>query len=231
MKNIVKKIYRKLENRVALSKNNYLYKKGLISRIEYDLRKDFLSEVEQFGISDFYQNYPPLKISGKRNTLCRFKMYGLEARLKKEWNVLDIGGNIGFFSLYLSRYVNSIDIVEQNRNLTAIGKKLAKYEKINNVNITNLDFKKYSSKKKYDMIMSLAIHKWVGLEFDEYLKRIHTLLKHKGLLLMESHIIYNEEGDYIEPLLRKNSLFEIVEKGVVDDHDGFYREFFWLKAK
>jgi hypothetical protein len=231
MKRIIKRIYRKLENKGSFLKNDYLYKKGLISDVEYLLRKDFLKEVEQFGVTDFYQNYPPLKISGKRNTLCRFKMYGLKEKLNKNWEVLDIGGNIGFFSLYLSRFVKAIDIVEQNKNLTDIGQKLADHEGITNVNIMNLDFKKYSAKKKYNMIMSLAIHKWVGLEFDEYLKRIHTLLEKGGLLLMESHIIYNNKGDYIGPLLEESSLFEIVDRGEIDDHNGQYREFFWLRAK
>jgi len=235
MKKLLVKLFKFFDSKIkivsALIVNKSMYKRGLISSIESNLRKDFLKEVEQFGVTDFYQNYPPLKISGKRNTLCRFKMYGLKERVDKNWEVLDIGGNIGFFSLYLSRFVKSIDLVEQNKNLTDIGQKLAEHEKINNVKIINLDFKKYSSNKRYDMIMSLAIHKWVGLKFDEYLERIHSLLKEGGLLLMESHIIYNNKGDYIEPLLKKSTLFEIVERGEIDDHNGQYREFFWLKAK
>jgi cyclopropane fatty-acyl-phospholipid synthase-like methyltransferase len=79
--------------------------------------------------------------------------------------------------------------------------------------------------------MSLAIHKWVGLEFDEYLDKIHSLLEKNGRVLIESHIIYQNKGDHIEPLLKKNQKFEIVEKGAIDDHDGQYREFFWLKSK
>jgi 2-polyprenyl-3-methyl-5-hydroxy-6-metoxy-1,4-benzoquinol methylase len=235
MKNPVNQVLKFLSNKFtnigaqAINKNQY--KRGLITEIEYELRKDFLREVEQFGTNDFYQNYPPLKISGKRNTLCRYQIYGLDEKVNREDTVLDIGGNIGFFSLYLSRYVKSIDLVEQNTHLTDIGQRLAEHQGITNVNIVNEDFKKYIPSKKYDLVMSLAIHKWVGLEFDEYLDRIHALLNKNGKVLIESHIIYQNKGDYIEPLLKKNQKFEIVEKGVIDDHDGQYREFFWLKSK
>lgn len=235
MKNILNQGLKYFNNKVVnlgaqvINKNQY--RRGLISDIEFQLRKDFLKEVEQFGTNDFYQSYPPLKISGKRDTLCRFKVYGLGDKLNSGDDVLDIGGNIGFFSLYLSRYVKSVDLVEENSNLTEIGRRLADHENITNLKIINNDFKKYIPNKKYDLIMSLAIHKWVGLEFDEYLKKIHSFLKKKGKLLLESHIIYEGKGDYTESLLKENQLFEILEKGAIDDHEGQYREFFWLRAK
>jgi 2-polyprenyl-3-methyl-5-hydroxy-6-metoxy-1,4-benzoquinol methylase len=231
MKKLLKKIFLKLDNYASKLANRSMFKRGLISDIEYELRNRFLSEVEQFGTNDFYQNYPPLKISGKRNTLCRYAIYGMEKRLSRDFKVLDIGGNIGFFSLYLSKYVKSIDIVEQNSNLTDIGKRLAEYEKIKNVNIFNQDFKEFQKEEKYDFVMSLAIHKWVGMEFEDYLSKVHSHLKVSGLLLVESHIIYGNDGDYILPKLEKMKEFDIVQKGEIDDHDGKYREFFWLKAK
>ena len=231
MKKIIKNTYNKLNNYVAKLANKSMYKRGLISEIEYELRNEFLDEVEQFGTDDFYQNYPPLKISGKRNSISRFKVYGMDRMLKKNYEILDIGGNIGFFSLYLSRFVKSIDLVEQNSHLTNIGKKLAEYENIENVKIINEDFKKFKTTRKYDLIMSLAIHRWVGTSLDKYLEKIHSHLKKEGLLLMESHIIYCNEGDYLLPKLEKNEKFEIIDKGDIDDHDGKYREFFWLKAK
>jgi len=231
MRKGIKKFYYRVNNYVAKVRNQYLYKQGLISGIEYKLRKEFLKEVEQFGTDNFYQNYPPLKISGKRDSLCRYKVYGLEKRLKKTWSILDIGGNIGFFSAFLSKFVKQVDIIEQNNKLTDIGKKLLEYENITNVNVKNLDFKSYDSKKKYDLIMSLAIHRWVGLELQEYLRKIHLLLKKGGLLLIESHIVYNKGGDNMSSSLRKSELFEVIEEGAIDDHEGQYREFFWLKAK
>jgi len=231
MRKLLEKIYYKFNNYVYLFINNYQHKQNLISDIEYELRKAFLKEVEQFGVNDFYQNYPPLKISGKRCSLCRYKVYEMEDKLEKNFEVLDIGGNIGFFSLFLSRFVKSIDLVEQNNHLTDIGKRLAEYEKVDNVNILNEDFKIFESQKKYDLVMSLAIHRWVGLDFQEYFNRIHKFLKKGGLLLVESHVIYNKGGDRIESLLAKNKNYKIIEKGEIDDHDGKFREFFWLRRR
>jgi len=231
MKKLFKNLHDRLNTYAAKRVNKYRYDKGLLSEIEYKLRNEFLKEVEQFGVDDFYQNYPPLKISGRRNTLSRFKVYEMKDRLNKEIELLDIGGNIGFFSLYLSRFVKSIDLVEQNKNLTDIGQKLAKHEKINNVNIINLDFKKYSPNKKYDMIMSLAVHGWVEMDFQDYLKKIKSLLKEGGVVLMESHMNYYSGGDNLGESLEGNEYFKVVEGGIVDDDKGRCREFFWLKAK
>lgn len=231
MKKAIKKFYYKVNNYVAKLKNEYIYKQGLISDIEYELRKEFLEKIEQFGTDNFYQNYPPLKISGKRDSLCRYKVYGLDRRLKDSDCILDIGGNIGFFSIFLSKFVKSVDIVERNKNLTDIGKKLLEYENITNVKFKNLDFKVYDSKKRYDLIMSLAIHRWAGLEIHEYLGKVRRLLKEGGSLLIESHIIYARGGDKMSSIFRENELFEVVEEGAIDDHEGQYREFFWLKPK
>jgi 2-polyprenyl-3-methyl-5-hydroxy-6-metoxy-1,4-benzoquinol methylase len=231
MKKLFKNLHDRLNTYAAKRINKHRYQKGLLSEIEYELRNEFLKEVEQFGVDDFYQNYPPLKISGRRNTLSRFKIYEMQKRLGKDLEVLDIGGNIGFFSLYLSRFVKSIDLVEQNKNLTDIGKKLAEYEKITNVNIINLDFKKYSPDKKYDMIMSLAVHGWVDMDFEEYLKKIKSLLKDGGTVLMESHMTYYSGGDNLGESLEGNKYFEVFKGGIVDDDKGRCREFFWLKAK
>ncbi len=231
MKKFLKRLHDKLNTYAARRVNSYRYNKGLLSEIEYNLRNEFLKEVEQFGVDDFYQNYPPLKISGRRNTLSRFSVYGMQERLNKGLEVLDIGGNIGFFSLYLSRFVKSIDLVEQNQNLTNIAKKLADHEKIDNVKIINLDFKKYSPEKRYDLIMSLAVHGWVDMELDQYLKKIKSLLKENGIVLMESHMNYYSGGDDLGESLKGNSHFDIIDRGMVDDDKGRCREFFWLKAK
>jgi SAM-dependent methyltransferase len=229
---ITKGIVDKIQVFLAYRKNRKAYKNKLIPKFEYELRKQFLDSVEQFGKTDFYQNYPPLKISGLRSSICRFNTYKLEKYLSKETELLDIGGNIGFFTAYLSRFVKHIDLVEQNEKLTKIGQKLIDFEKITNVSIQNLDFKKFETNKKYDFVMSLAIHMWVGLPIDEYLNRLHQLLKKGGFLLFESHILHS--GKTLELNLKSifevSSIFEIIEVGEVDDHEGYLRDFYILKA-
>lgn len=210
--------------------NIYRFKTKKITLFEYRLRNKFLTYVTQFGTTDFYQNYPPLHISGKRSTLCRFNTYNFAEILDSDMHVLDIGGNIGFFSAYISRFVKQIDLVEKNKKLTNICRILLKYEKISNINIYNIDFKKLSTQTQYDLIFSLAIHDWIDLSFEKYLNKIYLLLKNQGLLLLESHFIYyNDNNSKLENKIIDLNLFKITSKGLIDDHDGQIREFYILK--
>ena len=226
---LLEKLIGKIQAAIAQAYNYYYFRKKKIPKFEYKLRKHFLKKFHQFGTNDFYQSYPPLKIRGVRDTICRFKIYGLDKELTKKQVVLDIGGNISFFSAYISRYVSKIDVVEFDKSLTDIGEKLVKKERINNLKIHNIDFKKFYPGYKYDLILSLAIHKWVGMDFKSYLKRIHSFLKEDGKLLLESHGISYYEGDNLEDSLNKIKFFTIIKKDIIDDQQGRIREFFWLK--
>jgi hypothetical protein len=226
---ILKKIFLKINLFVA-KRNNYLnYKSKKISKFEFDLRNLFLSKNQQFGVFDFYQNYPPLKISGLRSTISRIAVYKLLQKIDTKMMALDIGGNISFFSIYLSKYLKQVDVVESNEDLTKIGKKLLQFEKIKNVNIYNVDFKNYASSKKYDLILSLAVHNWVGLNFKEYLYKLFKLMHKNSIVLLESHIIYNKKGDFLKEKILSTNLFKIIDFGIIDDHNGKIREFFYLK--
>lgn len=212
--------------------NKLLYRNKKISKIEYDMRNAFLKHTHQFGVYDFYQSYPPLKISGIRNTLSRFKVYKLKDKLNSHDRVLDIGGNIGFLSSYISRYVKEVVIVEKNKHLTDICNMLLKHEKIENVKTINQDFKEYKNGAKYDMIFSLAMHYWVGMTLEDYLKKITKFMHGNSLILFESHIIYEYAGDKdIEDQLKQIPFIEIIEQDEIDDHNGNIRKFFYLRKK
>ena len=231
LKKLVRVIRQFVDVQLARYKNRINYKRKLISKVEYELKSKFLEKFQRFGSIDFYQNYPPLRIKGKRTCICRFKVYGMDKKLKKSQDVLDVGGNVCFFAAYLSRFVKSIDVIENNKTLTDIGKKLIEYENINNVHIYNQDFREFKSNKKYDLIMSLAIHAWIGMNFEDYFKKIHSCLKEDGLILVESHMIGISHGDHeIEKQLKRLEFFKIVEKGEIDDKKGAVREFFWITS-
>ncbi|MFP4555865.1 MAG: class I SAM-dependent methyltransferase [Bacteroidales bacterium] len=227
---LIRVLVAKVDILFALHLNRHKYNKNMITEFEYSLRRQFLKTNQQFGTTDFYQNYPPLMISGKRDSLCRFAMYGLSQKVNSNTMLLDIGGNIGFFSAYISQFVKQVDIVEQNKSLTQVCKQLLKHQAISNVDVYNADFKEFTPNKKYDIVFSLAIHKWVELDFQEYLNKIRTYLNTGGLLLMESHLLFSLQGEDLEPQLKRCEHFELVEKGQIDDHEGAIREFFWLKA-
>jgi hypothetical protein len=56
---ILKKTYYFLLIQIGLIKNKNLLKKKFISLFEYNLRKSFLKQNNFFGVTDFYQSYPP----------------------------------------------------------------------------------------------------------------------------------------------------------------------------
>ena len=122
-----------------------------------------------------------------RPTLSRYQIYELDIYLDKNTSLLDIGGNVGFFSTYLSRFVKEVTILEKEKDFTKIGRKLIKKEKIKNVTINNTNFESHKTKQKYDFILSLAVHQYMKYSLDEYLKQLSIMLNKKGKVLLETH--------------------------------------------
>jgi 16S rRNA G527 N7-methylase RsmG len=153
-------------------------------------------------------------------------------------DVLDMGSNVGFFSLYVSEKVNSIDLIELNPKLCNICRKVRDKLKIKNVNIINSNIVEYNFNKKYDMIFSFAVHGHIGIGLHRYLELLHRLLNEGGLVLFETHRVndcnMNErelttERDNI--LRNEQKLFDIIHEGVIDDQMGRMRRFFYLKRR
>ena len=211
--------------------NKLKAKRWIISDFESKLRNEFLSKTQQFGTTDFYQNYPPLKITWKRPTASRFWNYWLENYIDKNTEILDIWWNIWFFSAYVSRFVKHIDLVEYNSDLVSIWKQLVEYEKIKNLNIINMDFKEFTNDKKYDIVFSFAIHKWIWMNFQDYISKLYSFIKDWWYLILETHIFnyknWNEES--LDDEIKKFWKLEIIKKWISDDHEWRYREFFILR--
>lgn len=214
-------------NKKELLNNLLLYKKWKRKEIEYILRRKILINKEQFWVNNFYQNYPPLNFKWDRDTLSRFKTYELEKYLNKEIELLDIWWNLCFFSLYTSKFVKSIDIVEYNPNLAEIWNILKEHEKIENVEIMNLDFKQFNPNKKYDIIFSFAIHIWVWLPFINYLEKIHWLLKDDWFLFIESNDL--KIDPFEENINNLKDIFEVIYFKDSNDHKWYQRKIALLK--
>lgn len=208
-------------------KNEINFRKGRVTKLEYELKRLLYSNVQEWGEGYFYQSYPPLNIPGWRSTLSRVKIYRLEEYLNKNMDVLDIGGNVGFFSTYISKLVNQVSIIEKNPKLVKIGEKIIGFSKIDNVKFFCMDFKNINLKNKYDFIFSFAVHGWIGYEFREYLLKLHELLKNEGIVLIESHNIKND--DLHEKLNSVQDLFSIISTGTIDDDPRYVRKFYYLK--
>ncbi len=216
--------------------NFYLQKIGHISPVEYKIRSMFLRWVETKWYYYPYQNYPPLNIKWQRPSASRIWNYGILKYVSPEKTVLDIWWNVWFLSLYLSRFVKHVDIVEYAKYAADIWKYLQKQEKIENVNIINWDFWKYTTEKKYDLIMSFAVHWWVWMDFDSYMKRIFALLWDNWTFIIESHFIYKWisrawDDSNLEQEILKNWTFKIIDKWISDDDFWVMRDFFILQKK
>lgn len=230
MKQLAVKIVKKFLIFVEKEKSRDEFKKKKVSSIEFQLKKEYLREVRPYSSINFYQSYPPLRIRGARPSLSRFQIYELEKHLSSKMNILDIGGNTGFFSLFVSPKVNSIDVLEIEKPFTDIGKKLARYEKIENVQFINQDFKKFNPDKKYDLIFSFAVHNHTKMRFEKYIEKVFSLLTPKGKILIESHPIRFKSKDILKEELEKLDFISIISSGELDD-DGRLRTFYYIERK
>jgi 2-polyprenyl-3-methyl-5-hydroxy-6-metoxy-1,4-benzoquinol methylase len=184
----------------------------------------------------FYQTFKELEINGSRNTEARFRKYGLDKLLSNKCDVLDIGSNVGFFSLYCSKHVNSIDSIDPNKSCVEVSNHTRNFLGITNCTFYQTSFEEFKTKKKYDFIFSFAVHRYMKLSFEGYLEALHELLKEGGQLLLESHTIerydssrftnsistlYSEENIYFAKGVTdsvKRGLFKIVNQGFTYDY-------------
>jgi 2-polyprenyl-3-methyl-5-hydroxy-6-metoxy-1,4-benzoquinol methylase len=207
-------------------KNYTEYRSGRRPEFNYNLFRLFLAKRQGFGVYQFYQSYPPLGIRGVRDTLNRQHVYGLDAILGPDMEVLDIGSNVGFFSIALADSVKHVDLLEYERELVDIAQLLADKEGKKNVTCICGDFKEFAPAKKYDLVFSFAIHWWVGMSRPDYLSKIRSHLKDGGLILIESHTLEYGQISDIETTLRQDESLRILRKGTTDDQSGGLRDFF-----
>lgn len=142
-----------------------------------------------FGQVQFYQSFEKIGVTGTRPSLYRVMKYGLENFLTKEQDILDIGCNTGFLDMTISPLVHSITGVEYDRSLVAIANCVKEHLKADNCMFVNSDFCDWykANDRKYDVILSFAIHHWLNLSPEEYTRNINTLLEKSGYLCFESH--------------------------------------------
>lgn len=207
------------------------YKSGEISFLEYNFRKAYLKSKNRYAMGEFYQSYPPLNIRGMRPTLVRYKVYGLDKLLNKDISLLDIGGNIGFFSSYLSQFVKKATILEIDSELVKITKKLIMKEKLSNVNQIHGDFVKVKFKEKFDFVMSLAVHGYMDCSFEDYIKKIHSICNKDAFLLFETHRQEWLRNEKMINFIENNKYFKVIKMDYTDDNTGIMRRFYICKKK
>ena len=187
----------------------------------------------------FYQGLKEIGIDGCRPTEQRFERYGIEEYLTKNKTVLDIGCNCGFFSIYLSKYLERVDGVEINPYLVKIAKDVKNYLKISNVDFFTSSFEEFRSEKQYDIIFSLANDETIDgntkFTFKEYIQKIRNLLKDDGFLMFETVSTDTYEPKLFKPKLELLKIwFDILEDKMVKSEYPLNvpeRRFLILKSK
>jgi 2-polyprenyl-3-methyl-5-hydroxy-6-metoxy-1,4-benzoquinol methylase len=158
-----------------------------ISELHKRLDELTVKKGPSFGKGKFYQSYEPLGIIGQRSTEDRFDQYKIKNILKPDFKVLDIGCNCGFFSLYVARYVKLVHGIEPNKALIEAGEIVSDYLKVDKCKFIRKGFSGFKSEQRYDLILSLAAHKWVKMSLEIYIDKIISHLEPNGYLFIESH--------------------------------------------
>ena len=168
----------------------------------------------------FYQGLDEIKIQGCRSTEKRFKEYKIEKFFGKNFSGLDICSNCGFFTIYVSRYLGSMDGVEINPYMVKIANDTKDFLKIDNVNFYTSSFEEFKPKRRYDLIFSLANDETIdGLTkftFAEYIQKIADLLNEHGILAFESQAkdaYYIKKFESKLEIMKKN--FDVLEQRIV----------------
>lgn len=165
----------------------------------------------------FYQGFKKIGITGARPTEERFDYYDIKNYFSKEKTVLDIGSNCGFFSLYVSEFVNSIVGVEINPYLVNISNDVKNFLSIKNADFYNKSFESFNVDQKFDIVFSFANDSTIDGNtrfcFEEYIDKIQNYLSPNGIVIFESqaedYLLY--EKQFVPKLKILEKKFTILE--------------------
>ena len=165
----------------------------------------------------FYQGLDKINIKGSRSTEKRFNEYNIGSLFSKNKNVLDIGRNCGFVSLYTSEFVKNVIGVEINPFLVKISNETKVFLEIKNVKFICSAFEEYKTEEKFDIVYSFANDSTIDgnttLNFDEYIDKIKKLLKDDGILIFEGQAIDSMISEQFEQKFNFLKLnFDVLEK-------------------
>lgn len=168
----------------------------------------------------FYQGFDEIKIVGWRNTEKRFDSYKIEKYFSKNKCVLDIGCNTGFFSLYVSKFVQNIIGVEINPYLIDIANDTKDYLQISSAIFYKSSFEDFVSNEKFDIIFSLANDETIDgntkFTFKEYVEKITKMMANKGLLIFESQAADAYDKSKFEPKFEfLKEKFNVIENRII----------------
>ena len=144
-----------------------------------------------------YQSLEYLGLEGIRNTELRVKLYDLENVISKEDSILDLGSNIGCLDIYFSLFAKQVKCIESQYGNVVISNLIAKEMNADNIEFVCDDIGNYlrTTDDKFDVVFSGSVHSWCNLDMTDFVILVRTVLKDKGILLFESHVL-EEDKEY-----------------------------------
>lgn len=182
-----------------------------------------------------YQAFESIGVAGKRPSAKRVEIYELNRYLRPEMRALEIGCNVGFFTMNFSQLLDSVTAFDVDSAYIKVANLVKEQCRISNCTFEVKSIKEYKPLQQYDFLVSTAIHGWSGISFNDYISLIDRSLTPGGVILFESHEI-DTEKDWPDKRGFLTGRFDLVDSGLIDDVDkSIYgsemREFLILKKR
>lgn len=161
-----------------------------------------------------YQALHSLGIFGSRSTETRFVDYGLADIIHTGDRILDIGCNCGFMLIHTAYRTGCVgDGIDINPHMINIGKLVSEFLGLQRkINLYAERFQDFQPTGSYNVIFSFASHWTDDLQlrpdFDQHIKRIHSLLTPDGVLVFESHTADIDNPKFDRQMERQREWFD-----------------------
>lgn len=128
-------------------------------------------------------------------------------QLEPWFNVLDLGGGYGRWSIRIAPHVDKVVCVEFQEEFLKRGKEYANAAGINNIVFVKEDVKNFSTEEKFDRIFLAGIMQYLNdNDLEKVLRTIHSNLSGKGIVffiepssvLKERFVIDNKYSEALE---------------------------------
>ena len=172
----------------------------------FEIIKIKKKQTYDYGEGFFYQSIPAINLAGLRDTKQRLEILKLDEIVEGK-KVLDIGCNIGSILIELkSNYKKAIGI-DYNQECINVGKQVIDNLQKKKLELICEDFNTFDFKEKFDVVLSLANHSTFDKGISDtkfYFKKIKSLIKKGGVLVIESHAPLFEKKEDFEKTLNLN---------------------------
>jgi len=145
--------------------------------------KKYLHKAKRFSAyGELYQGIPGGSGPYTRDLEDRWEAYRIDAMDLKGKSIVDLGCNIGGFSLFCKSYCKSYLGIDVDPDSIALAQELFQFP-----NCTFEVGKFCELYGTFDIILALAVRRYTGLSFHDFAEKCDVLLNKGGKIFFESH--------------------------------------------